>query len=599
VYSSKLIWQLYPAYLLIIIGAMLTTAWYGSDSLKKLYLEQKIAGLEAQARLLEPRIRELYGAGSPELGGFCRDSGRNASTRITVIAADGNVACDSSRDPQGMDNHGQRPEVLLALRGATGTSQRYSASTNREMLYVAVPLRIRGETEGVIRTSMPLTAVREPLNDFFLKIGLVLLLVTIITSIIAFLTSRKITRPLDAMTRAATRFAEGDLSRRIVVSGSEEIVTLAQALNKMGVQLRERIGKIESQRNELETVVSSMIEGVIACDPEARILYMNRAAADQLEVDRRDLQGSNILEVVRNIDLLRFIGQTLDKDAPIEGTVILNRGRDDERILQVNGNQLTDPGGKRIGALIVINDVTRVLRLENLRRDFVANVSHELKTPITSIKGYVETLLQECEGSPPHFRDFLGIIAKHASRLEAIVEDLLTLSRIEQDERRDRIKLEPAGIRDSVAAAVEICSAKAAEKGIEINLADLADLRAMINPPLLEQALINLIDNAVKFSPENSTVFIDTEEAAGSIRINIRDNGPGIAKEHLPRLFERFYLVDKARSRKLGGTGLGLAIVKHIVQAHGGIVSVVSKPGRGSVFMVRLPAAAEFQPGSR
>ncbi|MDF1579089.1 MAG: ATP-binding protein, partial [Desulfobulbales bacterium] len=590
-YSSKLIWQLYPAYLLIIIGAMLTTAWYGSDSLKRLYLEQKIAGLEAQARLLEPRIRELYdGTGSPELGGFCRDSGRNASIRITVIAGDGKVACDSSRDPQGMDNHGRRPEVLQALRGATGTSQRYSASTNREMLYVAVPLRIGGETEGVIRTSMPLTAVREPLNDFFLKIGLVLLLVTIITSIIAFLTSRKITRPLDAMTRAASRFAEGDLSRRIVVSGSEEIVTLAQALNKMGVQLRERIGKIESQRNELETVVSSMIEGVIACDPEARILYMNRAAAEQLGVDPLDLQGSNILEVVRNMDLLRFIGQTLDQDAPIEGTVILNRGRDDERILQVNGNQLTDPGGKRIGALIVINDVTRVLRLENLRRDFVANVSHELKTPITSIKGYVETLLQECEGSPPHFRDFLGIIAKHASRLEAIVEDLLTLSRIEQDERRDRIKLEPAGIRDSVAAAAEICSAKAAERGIEINLADLSDLRVMINPPLLEQALINLIDNAVKFSPENSTVYIDTEEATGKIGINIRDNGPGIAKEHLPRLFERFYLVDKARSRKLGGTGLGLAIVKHIVQAHGGNVSVVSKPGRGSVFTVRLQA---------
>ncbi|MFN2365088.1 MAG: ATP-binding protein, partial [Desulfurivibrionaceae bacterium] len=568
-YNSKLIWQLYPVYLLIIIGTMLTTAWYGSDALKKMYLEQKVASLEAQAKLLEPHIDTLYrSADYYALEIFCRDSGRNAMTRLTVIDKTGQVACDSSRDPRSMDNHSGRPEVITAMSGATGSSHRFSATTNREMLYVAVPLRIEGDIRGVIRTSIPLTAVRKPLNDFFLKIGFGIVIVTIITSLIALWAARRIARPLETMTRAATRFAEGDLSRRIVVSGSEEIVTLAQALNKMRVQLRERIGKIESQRNELEIVVSSMIEGVIACNPEARILYMNRAAADQLEVDSLEIQGNNLLEVIRNIDLLRFIRQTLDSDEAIEGTVILNRGRDDEKILQVNGTQLTDPDGARIGALVVINDVTRLFKLENLRRDFVANVSHELKTPITSIKGYVETLLQECEESKPHFRDFLEIIAKHAARLEAIVEDLLTLSRIEQGEAGERIKLRPAGIGDCIAAAAEICSAKAAEKGIELNLSGLADLKALINPPLLEQALINLIDNAIKFSPENSTVYIDSEEEAGSITINIRDNGPGIAKEHIPRLFERFYLVDKARSRKMGGTGLGLAIVKHIVQAH-------------------------------
>ncbi|MFO7606207.1 MAG: ATP-binding protein [Desulfurivibrionaceae bacterium] len=571
---------------------MLTTAWYGSETLKNLYLAQQIASLESQARLLEPHLGDLYRSGdNAELAAFCRDSGRNALTRITVIAGNGKVACDSTRDPRSMDNHARRPEVLQARSGAVGTSQRYSASTNQQMLYVAIPLRSTGEIAGVIRASMPLSTVRGPLRDFFLKTGFGIFIVIIITSLIAFFASRKITRPLEAMTRAATRFAAGDLSRRIVVSGSEEIVTLARAMNKMGARLRERIQTVESQRNELETVVSSMIEGVVACDPEARLLYMNQAAAAQLEVNPLALKGRNILEMLRNIDLLRFIRQTLDGEGPSEGTVILNRGRDDEKILQVKGSQLTDPDERRIGALIVINDVTRLLKLESIRRDFVANVSHELKTPITSIKGYVETLLEEGNAAPPHFRDFLGIIAKHADRLQAIVEDLLTLSRIEGVGERELIKLEPGGVRDCIAAAAEICSAKAAEKGIEINLRQLSEQhRALLNPPLLEQAFINLIDNAIKYSPESSTVHVDAIREQHWLKVNVRDNGPGIESAHIPRLFERFYLIDKARSRKMGGTGLGLAIVKHIVQAHRGEVSVESEPGRGTVFTVRLQA---------
>ncbi|MBU0481918.1 MAG: HAMP domain-containing protein [Proteobacteria bacterium] len=591
-HSSKLIWQLFPAYILIIVGTMLSIAWYGSVSLRDFYLGQMAANLEAQSRLLEPRISHLYSSRNyPELAAFTRDSGRNAQTRITVIAAEGKVVSDTSREPRAMDNHGQRPEILQAMAGVTGISQRYSASTNQEMLYVAIPMRMAGNIVGVIRTSIPLTTVRESLNDFFLKIGFWIIVVTVITSCIAFLASQKITRPLEAMTSAAARFAAGDLTGRIEVSGSEEIVSLARAMNRMATLLRERIEKVETQHNELETVVSSMIEGVIACDLEARVLYMNHSAAVQLEVNQLELQGGNILEVVRNIDLVRFIRQTLNEDEPVEGTVFLNRGREDEKILQVHGAQLTDPAEKRIGALIVINDVTRLLKLENLRRDFVANVSHELKTPITSIKGYVETLLQECDAGQPHFRDFLLIIAKHANRLQTIVEDLLTLSRIEQEGRRDQIELKPAGILACVESAAEVCSAKAADRNIEINLHGLSDLRAMVNAPLLEQALINLIDNAVKYSPEHSTVHLDSGREGNYVAIHIRDNGPGIESRHLTRLFERFYLVDKARSRKLGGTGLGLAIVKHIVEAHKGQVTVHSELGRGSVFTVRLQSA--------
>jgi len=275
----------------------------------------------------------------------------------------------------------------------------------------------------------------------------------------------------------------------------------------------------------------------------------------------------------------------------VEGTVILNRGREDERVLQMHGAQLSDADKKRIGALVVCNDVTRLLRLENLRRDFVANVSHELKTPITSIKGYVETLLPELEASQPHFREFLEIVLKQANRLQAIVEDLLTLSRIEQESRREEISLSAGPLKPVLAEAIESCAAKAADKPVVISLVCPDDLSAMINAPLLEQAISNLLDNAIKYSRPESTVRVEAESTTEAILIRVIDSGAGIPEQHLPRLFERFYVIDKARSRKMGGTGLGLAIVKHIVQSHGGQITVASRLGQGSVFTIALSPA--------
>jgi len=331
-----------------------------------------------------------------------------------------------------------------------------------------------------------------------------------------------------------------------------------------------------------------MVEGVLALDTHERVLTMNQAAAKLLDFALDESQGRSIQEVVRNTDLQRFIGKVLLNSEPVEDDIILYNG--EEKFIQVHGTILRDVKNRAIGALIVLNDVTRLRRLENVRREFVANVSHELKTPITAIQGFVETLLDGAIGDPKDARRFLEIIRKQVDRLNAIIEDLLSLSRIEKQAEQDEIILKKSRIRDVLEASIQICEIKSASKKIHINLICPADLYLKINALLLEQAVTNLVDNAIKYSDQGGTVHIEALQSDAEIVIRVRDQGCGIEKELIARVFERFYSVNKGKSGKLNGTGLGLAIVKHVAQAHGGYAAAESTPGEGSVFSIHLPA---------
>lgn len=404
-------------------------------------------------------------------------------------------------------------------------------------------------------------------------------------------TSQRVSRPLNEMRRSAERFAAGDFTHRLTVPDTVELGGLAATLNHMAAQLAAQISVVTTQRNEQEAILASMEEGVLALDRRNRVITVNRAAEALLGVTAMQAKGRHLQEVVRNLALQHLLTEASPGQQPTRAEIVL-RGPE-ERFLQVTATALRDAAERNIGMLVVLNDVTQLRRLENIRRDFVANVSHELKTPITSIKGFVETLRDGALDNRPQAERFLGIVARHADRLHTIIEDLLSLSRLEQDDEGYGIPLSQVKIHDVVEAAMLDCEVKATARHVTILPTYAPELCALVNAPLLEQAIVNLLDNAITYSNPQGTVWLTASQDEQDLILTVRDEGVGIAAEHLPRLFERFYRVDKARSRAQGGTGLGLAIVKHIAQVHHGSVTVSSAVGQGSIFTLRLPRQPE------
>lgn len=587
--KKRILWQLFPSYLLITFMALLVVGGYAVSSLRDFYYDRTAEDLKARAWLVERQVvRKTSPFDTDFLDILSRDLGAKTNTRITIIDKSGKVFGDSHEDPSRMDNHADRPEFKTALQGEIGMALRFSNTLDEQMMYLAVPVIRDGTLSGVVRTSIPLTFIDRALRTIELKIGGVGLGVALLAAWISLMVSRRISRPLEQMKSAAETIAKGEWKERPpVASDSVEISALSDALNKMAAQLDERIRTITHQHDESEAVLSSMVEGVLAVDAGERVIRLNKAAGKLLGIEPEKSTGRPIEEVIRNPHLREFVAKTLQGIENKEADLTI--GGQNEIFLQAHGAALKDMQGQSLGAVIVLNDVTRLRRLETVRRDFVANVSHELKTPITLIKGFVETLQQGALENREEAERFLGIMAKQAERLNAIIEDLLSLSRLEQGSEKSEIVLEKIPVRQVLESAIRDCELKASDKKTTIQLNCADELEALANPDLLSQAVLNLVDNALKYSEPGSKIEVKAQASETEVVIVVQDWGCGIDSSHLSRLFERFYRVDQARSRQLGGTGLGLAIVKHIAQAHGGSVSVNSTLGKGSRFSIHLP----------
>ena len=589
---KKLFWQLFIPFLLIIVISVLAVLLYSSSLLEQLLLKKTESDLRSQALLAEEQIRENLPPDSGSTDVLCKRLGTKVQTRFTVILPNGLVVADSDENPARMDNHLDRPEVAAALTEPAAVSTRFSPTLGKRMMYLAVPLRDRGTLYAVVRVSVPIEAVYAQIRTVQHRVVAGGLLVVLLAVIAGFLVVRRVRRPLSEIQRGAQAFARGAFERRLPVPDTEEMGQLVETLNRMAAELQQQIGTITQQRNELETVLSSMAEGVFGVDIDERIRSMNLAAGRILGCDPVPSRGRSIQEVFRISSLQSFVAKAVGCEEPLEEDILIRVHGGSERMLNVHGTPLLDEEGKRTGALVVLHDITELRRLENLRRDFVANASHEIKTPLTAIKGFVETLQEGAIHNREEAERFLGIIQRHVDRLSALVEDLLSLARIEREKERDEILLEEKPIQSVLQSAVQLCRGKGDSRHIRIELDCAETLKSKINVPLLEQAVVNLVDNAVNASADGKSIWVMAQEGGTEVLVHVKDEGCGIEKGHLDRLFERFYRVDKARSRKLGGTGLGLAIVKHIMEGHKGRVTVQSRPGEGSTFTLHLQKSA-------
>lgn len=585
----RLLWQLYPTYLVVILVTLLPMAWYAGNLVESLTYDRTVAELRAQAVLIADRLGSQIQSETPTI--LNRESRRLASisaSRVTIIRPDGTVVGDSDRNPAQMDNHAGRPEVMESLDGNTGVSMRYSRTLGVEMVYVAVAVRAEGELVGIVRTSMPVAEISDLLARVYAEMVGVGFLIALLSALLSFLVVKKINSKVRTIQDGALRFAEGDLEHRLPSFQTVEIESLARSMNTMATELKERIDTILRQKNEIEAILANMVEGVIVVTPSREIVRINRSAARYLDVESTgNEKGRHILELVRNSSLLNFVQATLDSDQTHEEELLVFGPP--ERYLLAHGARLRDADGNPVGALIVLENVTMLKNIERMRYDFVTNASHELPTPATAIKGFVETLREGAIDDPEAARRFLDILAGQTDRLISLIQDLLNFSKIASESGPESLKLKPEPLRQLLEECVDECRVQAVETGVSLEVSCPENLIVPMDRGLMKQAVVRLVENGIQYCTAGGSVSVVAEDGEDRTLIKVIDTGVGIAKPYRERIFERFYKIETSRSRNKGGAGLGLAVVKHIVKLHRGDVQVESEIGQGSTFIVSVP----------
>ena len=516
--------------------------------------------------------------------------GRDLNLRVTIIESSGRVLGDSElegRVLQEIENHADRPEIKQALSSGFGERIRFSATINKEMLYMAMPFG-GSQERGIIRLSLPLSKIELISKPIKKIIGFSLLMVFILAMTINYFTSAYISKPIRQIAQTAKRIAQGDFSKSNVFYLNDEIGDLGNAFNEMSEQLEARMQEMRLSHSRLEAVLLSMIEGVLVVDLRGEILLMNHALKDFFQI-KNDVAGKNAIEVIRNPKIVEIIDHAVKSSCRLDSCEI-KIVSPEEKVLSVHATPVLKDK-KPEGAILVFHDKTNVQRLEKIRQDFVANVSHELKTPIASIKGYAETLLEGALNDPENAQPFLKIIYDDSERIAALIDDLLNLSKIESGKLK--MNLKSLDLFPIIEKVVKSMRPQSFEKSIHIDIETPEKCSPILaDGTRMTQVFCNLIDNAIKYNRTNGKIRVKVAEDDKRVKIRISDNGIGIPRADLPRLFERFYRIDKGRSRELGGTGLGLSIVKHIIMAHDGEITVKSTLGQGTTFTMIFPKIA-------
>jgi len=582
-------WSIFPAFVFITFISGLLIIIFSVKSFKKIYSDFIYEKMIDESKLMHAFIDRVDEARLTKLDSIVTEFASGLSSRITIIDEAGIVLADSRENASEMENHLDRPEVQKAVHGETGRSVRFSSTLKKELMYTALPVFTSNGKKYIVRTAYPLISFSDTIGLFTKKILWIVSIVILMLAGFSLYLSKRLSAPLIQLKDKAKKIAEGNFKQDIEEYSHYETDRLSESMNFMAVELEDKITHLEFKNSEQSAILKSMVEGVIAIDMNDRILLINDAACRILSADQCKATGKLIQETIRNTKIQEFIASIVKSRLSISDKKELQLNSEGHDIfVQIQGSPLQNAKGETIGAVIVLHDITDIKKLENIRREFVANVSHELRTPLTSIKGFVETLVDEEQDGEDKTK-FLNIIQKHVDRLNSIIEDLLTLATLEKDEKEDDFELSEAKAESIINNVKEICVQKAKTKNITVNSEISYNGTVRCSQPLIEQALLNLVDNAIKYSPDGSEVIIRCFDNSETISLSVTDKGQGIDRMYFEKIFERFYRIDKSRSRKEGGTGLGLSIVKHIMNLHKGKTEVESEVGKGSVFTLVIP----------
>ncbi|MFH2012022.1 MAG: phosphate regulon sensor histidine kinase PhoR [Pseudomonadota bacterium] len=585
--NFKIVWKLFLTQTSLIIISLLIIGLYAGISLKEHYLEQLVSQLTTNTTLIRDIVAKEFADGRIDSIDFLvKKLGREIHMRVTIVDTSGTVLGDSEEDPLKMENHIDRPEIGESLKGKAGKSIRYSETLKKHMMYISLPVEIEEGKIGAVRGSLPISKIEKMVGHIYGVIVWGAIIAALLSLGIGYIAAKRTGKPLIQMTMAARKMARGDFSELIKTEAKDEVGDLARSFNIMSIELQNKIEILTKQISEKQAILSGMVEGVIAIDRNRRVMLFNSAAEEMFDMPSSKALGKFHWEVVRQSRLNSLFQEVSETRTSKIEEIVLHYA--EEKTLRVQAAAIPNKEGKPWAVVAVFHDITQIRNLENMRKDFVANVSHELRTPLTSIKGFVETLKNGALNDPEKSLRFLEIIEKHTERLNRLITDLLDLSQIEIGKTEPNLR--PVNLVDLMSRVTSNFEEIAKKKGQKIKVNIPPDLpQVLADEERIETVMENLLDNAVRYTPDNGDIEVSALDKDNSVQIEVTDNGIGIPPRDIPRIFERFYRVDKTRSRESGGTGLGLSIVKHIIEAHGSNLRVESEIEKGSRFIFNLP----------